>query len=44
LRDLTPGGELFCRIAGYTEKKFVFDLNPRQYRLSEVHECDGVDH
>ena len=28
--------ELFCRIAGYTEKKFVFDLNPRQYRLSEV--------
>ena len=28
--------ELFRRIAGYTEKKLVFDLNPRQYRLEEV--------
>ena len=28
--------ELFRRIAGYTEKKLVFDLNPRQYDLCEV--------
>jgi SAM-dependent methyltransferase len=28
--------ELFRRIAGYTEKKLVFDLNPRQYRVEEV--------
>jgi len=28
--------ELFRRIAGYTEKKLVFDLNPRQYDLREV--------
>jgi SAM-dependent methyltransferase len=27
---------LFTRIRGYTEKKVVFDLNPRQYRLEEV--------
>jgi SAM-dependent methyltransferase len=27
---------LFERIAGYTERKLVFDLNPRQYRLSDV--------
>jgi hypothetical protein len=26
----------FRRIAGYTEKKLVFDLNPRQYRLDDV--------
>jgi SAM-dependent methyltransferase len=26
----------FRRVAGYTERKFVFDLNPRQYRLAEV--------
>jgi len=26
----------FRRVAGYTEKKLVFDLNPRQYRLEEV--------
>jgi SAM-dependent methyltransferase len=26
----------FRRVAGYTEKKLVFDLNPRQYRLSDV--------
>jgi len=30
--------ELFRRIAGYTEKKLVFDLNPRQYALAEVRE------
>jgi len=28
--------ELLRRIAGYTEKKLVFDLNPRQYRFDEV--------
>ena len=27
---------LFATIAGYTEKKLVFDLNPRQYRLADV--------
>jgi len=27
---------LFARIAGYTEKKLVFDLNPRQYRLADL--------
>ena len=27
---------LFERIAGYTETKLVFDLNPRQYRLADV--------
>jgi SAM-dependent methyltransferase len=27
---------LLRRIAGYTEKKLVFDLNPRQYRLEDV--------
>jgi SAM-dependent methyltransferase len=26
----------FERVARYTEKKLVFDLNPRQYRLAEV--------
>ena len=26
----------FRRVAGYTEKKLVFDLNPRQYRVDEV--------
>jgi SAM-dependent methyltransferase len=26
----------FRRVAGYTEQKFVFDLNPRQYRVEEV--------
>jgi SAM-dependent methyltransferase len=26
----------FRRVAGYTERKFVFDLNPRQYRVREV--------
>ena len=27
---------LLARIAGYTEKKLVFDLNPRQYGLEDV--------
>jgi Methyltransferase domain len=27
---------LFRRVAGYTEKKLVFDLNPRQYRVEDV--------
>jgi hypothetical protein len=27
---------LFRQIAAYTEKKLVFDLNPRQYRLDDV--------
>jgi SAM-dependent methyltransferase len=27
---------LFTHIAGYTERKLVFDLNPRQYRLEDV--------
>ena len=26
----------FRRVAGYTEKKVVFDLNPRQYRFEDV--------
>jgi hypothetical protein len=26
----------FRHVAGYTEKKLVFDLNPRQYRLDAV--------
>jgi SAM-dependent methyltransferase len=26
----------FRRVAGYTEKKLVFDLNPRQYDIDEV--------
>jgi SAM-dependent methyltransferase len=28
--------ELFRRIAGFTEKKLAFDLNPRQYRVEDV--------
>jgi SAM-dependent methyltransferase len=28
----------FRRVAGYTERKLVFDLNPRQYDLTEVRE------
>jgi SAM-dependent methyltransferase len=28
--------ELFRHVAAYTEKKFVFDLNPRQYRLEDI--------
>ncbi|MGZ4392141.1 MAG: hypothetical protein ACXVRK_08500, partial [Gaiellaceae bacterium] len=26
----------FRRVAGYTERKFVFDLNPRQYGVEDV--------
>ena len=26
----------FRRVAGYTERKLVFDLNPRQYRLEDI--------
>jgi SAM-dependent methyltransferase len=26
----------FHRVAGYTERKLVFDLNPRQYRIADV--------
>ena len=32
-RDRTA---FFRRVAGYTERKFVFDLNPRQYRVEDV--------
>jgi SAM-dependent methyltransferase len=28
----------FQRVAGYTERKLVFDLNPRQYRVEDVRE------
>ena len=28
--------ELFRHVAGYTDKKLVFDLNPRQYRVDDV--------
>jgi SAM-dependent methyltransferase len=28
----------FRRVAGYTERKLVFDLNPRQYRVRDVEE------
>jgi len=37
---------LLERIAGYTTRKLVFDLNPRQYRLSDVRadlEAAGFD-
>ena len=27
----------FRRVAGYTERKFVFDLNPRRYSMEEVY-------
>jgi SAM-dependent methyltransferase len=29
-------GAFFARVAGYTEQKLVFDLNPRQYRVEDV--------
>jgi hypothetical protein len=29
-------GVFFRRVAAFTEKKLVFDLNPRQYRLQDV--------
>lgn len=38
--------ELLTRIAGYTTGKLVFDLNPRQYRLTDVRadlEASGFD-
>jgi hypothetical protein len=28
--------EFLGRVAGYTERKLVFDLNPRQYRVADV--------
>ena len=34
-RDRT---DFFRRVAGYTESKLVFDLNPRQYRVEDVRE------
>ena len=36
----------FEHVAGYTEKKFVFDLNPRQYSVGDVRadlEAAGFD-
>lgn len=30
--------DFFRRVAGYTERKLVFDLNPRQYGVEEVRE------
>ncbi|MEP6977750.1 MAG: methyltransferase domain-containing protein [Thermoleophilia bacterium] len=38
--------ELFRRLGGFTERKLVFDLNPRQYRLEDVAadlEASGFD-
>ena len=38
--------EFLCRVAGYTERKLVFDLNPRQFALSDVRadlEAAGFD-
>jgi SAM-dependent methyltransferase len=38
---------LLERVAGYTERKLVFDLNPRQYELAEIRaelEAAGFDH
>ncbi len=32
----TDRAVFFRRVAGYTERKFVFDLNPRQYRVDDV--------
>jgi hypothetical protein len=29
----------FHRVAGYTQRKLVFDLNPRQYRVGDVQEA-----
>ena len=39
-------GAFFRRVAGYTERKLVFDLNPRQYRVDDVRrdlEAAGFD-
>ena len=30
--------KFFRRVAAYTDRKLVFDLNPRQFRLKRVHE------
>ena len=30
------GAAFFRHVAGYTERKLVFDLNPRQYRVEDV--------
>ena len=38
-RDLLharPAGRSSAHVAGYTEQKVVFDLNPRQYRVDDV--------
>jgi SAM-dependent methyltransferase len=32
----TDRAAFFRRVAGYTERKFVFDLNPRQYAVDDV--------
>jgi SAM-dependent methyltransferase len=32
----TDRAAFFRRVAGYTERKFVFDLNPRQYPVDDV--------
>ena len=42
----TDRAAFFRRVAGYTERKFVFDLNPRRYSLPEVRadlEAAGFD-
>lgn len=42
----TDRAAFFRRVAGYTELKFVFDLNPRRYPLGEVRrdlEAAGFD-
>jgi SAM-dependent methyltransferase len=36
----TDRAAFFRLVAGYTERKLVFDLNPRQYRVEEV--CDDL--
>jgi len=43
---MTDRRALLARIAGYTTRKLVFDLNPRQYRLADVRadlEAAGFD-
>ena len=43
----TDRAVFFRRVAGYTERKFVFDLNPRQYRVDDVRadlRLAGFDH
>jgi len=36
LNDYEPPAPVFARIRSYTERKLVFDLNPRQYRLEDM--------